>query len=262
MNDLNATLERCLDAAAEIHLRYLAEMRDRPAGFKGEDFNLLTIADTECDRRVGDLIAQAHPGHSIRSEESADRLRAGTEVEWIIDPIDGTINYAHGLPQFCIAIAVAFAGEVRLAAVRDSFHDQTYRARLGAGATLNDRPIHVSTTPELRRALVGTSFGADRRRRADRYLAQLRALLMRSHGALVMGTAALDICRVAAGQLDAYYQEDLSVWDWAASALIVREAGGRVTDYDDGGAIDARRQICASNGRIHEELLGLVNAVG
>jgi myo-inositol-1(or 4)-monophosphatase len=229
--------------------------------FKGEDYaNLITVADHESEEAIVATIRGHFPGHGILAEESGESAPRGDETatRWIIDPLDGTTNYSHGLPIYSISIAVEHEGEVLAASVSNPQTNELFVGRRGAGATRNGRLIRVSSNRALRNSLVVTGFPYDRRERADRYLAFWRAVMMRSHGLRRMGSAAIDMCYVAAGIFDAYYEESLNPWDWAAGTLIVREAGGRVTDYAGRPFEPHFKQCLASNGLVHEEMLALL----
>jgi len=222
--------------------------------------DLLTVADCESETAVVAAIRRHLPDHAILAEESGQKEppenRAPTR--WIIDPLDGTTNYSHGLPIYSISIAVEHKGEVVLGSVSNPQTGEFFLARCGCGATFNGRPIRVSSTPTLDTSLVVTGFPYDSRQRADRYLAFWRAITMRAHGLRRLGSAAIDMCYVAAGIFDAYYEESLNPWDWAAGMLIVREAGGHVTDYAGRPFEIDFKQCLATNGLVHPEMLEIL----
>jgi len=162
------------------------------------------------------------------------------------------------LAIYSVSIAVEYEGRVDFGSVSNPHTGEMFVARRGGGATLNGRPIRVSSVASLDSSLIATGFPYDSRQRADRYLGQWRAIMMRAHGLRRLGTAAIDMCYVAAGIFDGYYEESLNPWDWAAGALIVEEAGGRVTDYT-GRPFEVRFSQClATNGLIHNEMLGIL----
>jgi myo-inositol-1(or 4)-monophosphatase len=224
------------------------------------DANLLTVADEESEAAIVATIRRHFPDHAVLAEESGEsqpeKRRAATR--WIIDPLDGTTNYSHGFPIYSISIAVEHEGEVVLGSVSNPQTREFFLARRGGGATRNGRPIHVSSTASLRTGLVVTGFPYDSRERADRYLGFWRAIMQRAHGLRRLGSAAIDLCYVAAGVFDAYYEESLNPWDWGAGALIIREAGGQVTDYAGRPFEIDFNQCLASNGLVHNEMLEIL----
>jgi len=224
------------------------------------DANLITIADEESEAAIVAIIQRRFPDHAILAEESGEHrpARPGAAVRWLIDPLDGTTNYSHGFPIYSISIAVEHEGEVVLGSVSNPQLREFFFARRGEGATFNGRPIRVSSTPTLQTSLVVTGFPYDSRERADRYLGFWRAIMQRAHGLRRLGSAAIDLCYVAAGAFDAYYEESLNPWDWAAGALIVREAGGRMSDYAGRPFEVDFKQCLATNGLVHAEMLGIL----
>jgi myo-inositol-1(or 4)-monophosphatase len=221
--------------------------------------NLVTIADKESEALVIQRIKERYPDHAILAEESGPS--GSGEGKWIIDPLDGTTNFAHGYPQVSVSIALERGGQVILALVLDPVRHELFVARRGGGATLNDRPIHVSTVAELGAALLASGFPYDRRTHADFYLSFFKAFMMRTQGVRRAGSAALDLCWVAAGRVDGFWEWKLKPWDTAAGVLIVEEAGGLASDFR-GGAFDAfGEQTLASNGLVHEEMLSVLATV-
>jgi myo-inositol-1(or 4)-monophosphatase len=218
---------------------------------------------TDTDRRVEALVAErlrrAFPDHLIVAEEAS----AGTtpvrppadRYAWYLDPLDGTVNFAHGYPMFSIALAVARGPEVLFGIVHDPVRDETFTARPGAGAFVNAAPIRVSETPDLDRALVGTGFPYDTRTHADYYVGFLRDFLGHAQGVRRGGSAAIDLCYVACGRLDGFWEWKLHPWDTVAGALIVREAGGAVGDFRGAPFDPYGPQTLASNGRIHAAMV-------
>ncbi|MCX8035584.1 MAG: inositol monophosphatase [Candidatus Sumerlaeia bacterium] len=230
--------------------------------FKGRnDADLITVADRESEAAIMAIIRRAFPDHGILAEESGESRPHGSTstTQWVIDPLDGTTNFAHGLAYYSISIGVVHEGRTVLGSVSCPQLGEFFFARRGGGATLNGRPIRVSTVPSLQRSLVVTGFPYDSRQRADRYLAQWRAVMMKAHGLRRLGSAAIDLCYVAAGIFDAYYEESLNPWDWAPGALIVEEAGGRVTDYAGRPFDPDMKQCLATNGYVHDEMLHVLN---
>jgi myo-inositol-1(or 4)-monophosphatase len=224
------------------------------------DIDLVTEADLASERLIIERIRSYHPRHAILTEESGDVKEAGgpqAEYKWIIDPLDGTTNYAHGYPTFCVSVALEQGGRVVVGAVYDPTRDEMFAAERGGGATLNGRRIRASETDELNRALVCTGFPYDVRERGD-FERHFRAFIMHAQSVRRDGAAALDLAYVAAGRFEGFYEEGLRPWDVAAGVLLVEEAGGRVTHFD-GSAFDIYTPpIAASNGLVHDAMLGVL----
>jgi myo-inositol-1(or 4)-monophosphatase len=220
--------------------------------------DLVTTVDRDSERCIVDILRRHFPEHSILAEEQTNWLGANNDYRWIIDPLDGTTNFAHGYPHFCVSIALEFSGEVILGFVYDPLRDECFQATLGSGATLNGGPIHISATQELDKSLLATGFPYDHRENADSYLSYFKAFTMRSQGIRRSGSAALDLCYVAAGRLDGFWELKLKPWDVAASALIVKEAGGLMSDFVGRSFSITGNQTLASNGVIHGEMLGIL----
>ena len=231
--------------------------REQTVRYKGE-VDLVTEVDERAEGVIGEVLREAFPGYGMLAEEGGRRLGEG-DSRWIVDPLDGTTNYAHGLPIFAVSIALERAGEVILGVVHDPMREETYVAERGGGATLNGEPLRVSDTDEPIRAFLVTGFPYDR---ADMWAAVelFGRLTELTQDVRRLGAAALDLCYVAAGRLDAYYEKGLHAWDVAAGSLILKEAGGRITDYR-GREIDLEgREIVASNGLLHPLLLEVIGA--
>jgi myo-inositol-1(or 4)-monophosphatase len=231
--------------------------REQTVKYKGK-VDLVTEVDERAEAVIGEMLRGAFPGYGMLAEEGGRRLGEG-DSRWIVDPLDGTTNYAHGLPIFAVSIALERAGEVVLGVVHDPMRGETYVAERGGGATLNGEPIRVSDTDEPIRALLVTGFPYDRSDMgtAVELFGRLTEL---TQGVRRLGAAALDLCYVAAGRLDAYYEKGLHAWDVAAGSLILKEAGGRITDYR-GRELDLEgREVVASNGLLHPVLLEAIGA--
>ena len=226
--------------------------RDQNIRYKGE-VDLVTEADEKAEQKIKEVLQEAFPTYEILTEESG-RLEGEGEDCWIVDPLDGTTNYAHELPIFAASIALEREGEVVLGVVHDPMAQETYVARRGSGATLNGQSIRVSDTDELIQALLATGFPYDRQDMQPT-LDLFGRFAVLSQSMRRLGSAALDLCYVAAGRLDGYYERGVWPWDIAAGALILEEAGGKVTDYQ-GRRLDLEgREIVASNGRLHPLLI-------
>ncbi len=228
---------------------------------KTSSINLVTAADRESERLIKKVIAAAFPSHEILAEESgADYAGKTSGNRWIIDPLDGTTNFAHSFPLFSISIAVQREGETVAAGVDNPFYRERWLAEKGSGATLNGKPAAVSKATSVSQSLLVTGFPYDRRERVEHYLAAWKHVLMQAHGVLRLGSAALDLCFVASGRLDGFWEEKLAPWDMAAGSLILEEAGGRVTGHAGETFTPYGASILATNGLIHDECVGMLQA--
>jgi Archaeal fructose-1,6-bisphosphatase and related enzymes of inositol monophosphatase family len=213
--------------------------------------NLVTEIDRACERLIIDGIRAAGGSAAIVAEESAGG-RPPDGPCWYVDPLDGTTNFVHGFPHCSVSIAYVDEGRVQTAVVHDPCKNETFEAERGSGAHLNGQPLHVSRTSQLSEALLVTGFPYDRRERSNFYLRYFEAFMHAAQDVRRLGSAALDLCYVAAGRFDGFWEWKLHPWDTAAGFLIVEEAGGTVTDFD-GAAYDAwLPRILATNGLIHE----------
>ncbi len=255
-------MEPWLDTASTIAEEAGDIIRDawseaRTIAYKGE-VDLVTDTDRAVEALVVERLRAEFPDHRILAEETArpeefERLREDTPV-WVVDPLDGTTNFAHGYPHVAVSIGLCRRGAAELGVVHDPMRRETFRAIAGSGATLNGSPIQVSGVNRLETALVGTGFPYDRRQHSSAYLRFVEDVMLRAQGIRRAGTAALDLCWVACGRLDAFWEFKLKPWDMAGGAAVVVAAGGRVTDFD-GDTLDlAGKRILASNGAVHEEL--------
>ncbi|HVO92638.1 MAG TPA: inositol monophosphatase family protein [Terriglobales bacterium] len=223
--------------------------------YKGA-IDLVTTTDRDSERIIVSTLRRAFPDHSILAEEETDQRQSATPYLWLVDPLDGTTNFAHGYPQFCVSIALQYNNnEIALGLVYDPVRDECFRAVRGLGATLNDRPIATSNSAELDKSLLATGFPYDRRDFADFYLTYFKAFMMRCQGIRRSGSAALDLCYVAAGRLDGFWELKLKPWDNAAGALMVTEAGGRLSDFSGDGFSIWSQETLASNRLIHDEMV-------
>jgi myo-inositol-1(or 4)-monophosphatase len=226
----------------------------RQVSYKGSPINLVTEMDRRSEALIVEAIQRHFPGHGILAEECGAIGGAGSH-RWIVDPLDGTTNYAHGMPIYCVSIALEIGGRVALGVVYDPHRDECFVAERGQGATLNGAPLRVSATATLDESLLSTGYQYDIRSSTRNNLAEHAALLLRSHSVREIGSAVLNLACVAAGRLEAFWELSLGAWDVAAGALLVEEAGGRVTSAS-GGPLDlAAPSILASNGIIHDEIL-------
>lgn len=249
--------------AGEIVMRHFAA--PIPTTSKTSRIDIVTAADTEVEAFLVGELTRRFPTHHIVGEEGGGQGAAaeGAEYHWFVDPIDGTVNFASKLPHFCISIALATAErEPLLGVVFDPTRRELFTAVRGGGACLNGRALRVTETAELADAVITSGFPYDKHTNPDNNLREWGAFLTRIRGERRLGSAALDLCYVAAGRLDGYWEKDLKPYDVMAGLLIVREAGGVVTDYTGGAApqrMDRGRYV-ASNGRVHAEMLAVLAA--
>jgi len=230
--------------------------------YKG-DVDLVTVADRTSERLIKERMSAAFPVHGIYGEEGTlERLES--EFRWYVDPLDGTTNFAHGVPHFCVSLGLEQRpaglkpeedGVLVAAVVFDPNLGEMFTAERGRGAYLNGKPIKVSRTPELAEALVATGFPSHKRH-LNPNIHFYQEFTLRSHGVRRAGSAALDLAYVACGRYDAFWEFNLNPWDTAAGLLLIEEAGGRSTDFSGGPYRLESRENLASNGLIHEELLG------
>ena len=208
--------------------------------------DFVTRVDHAAEEAILDVVRKAYPDHAILAEESG--AVAGTaEYEWVIDPLDGTTNFIHGLPQYCVSIGIRHRGALAHGVVYDSNRNELFTASKGRGAFLNDRRIRVSKCLRLGDALVGTGFPFRELTRIDRYTGQMKNMMEKSAGVRRAGAAALDLAYVACGRLDAFWEMGLSPWDMAAGALLIQEAGGLVGDLKgDDGYLESGELACAT----------------
>lgn len=231
--------------------------------YKG-DVDLITVDDRTVEKLIRGRLGETFPEYGIFGEEGT-RERLEGEFRWYVDPLDGTTNFAHGFPQFCVSLGLEQRpqgsrpdqdGTLVAAVIYDPMRDELFTAERGRGARLNGKPMLVSRTPELAEALVATGFPS-RKRHDNPNIHFYQEFTLRSHGVRRAGSAALDLAYVASGRMDAFWEFKLNPWDTAAGILLVEEAGGRVTDFSGEPFRLDSREILASNGLIHEELLGL-----
>jgi len=224
--------------------------------FKGE-INLVTDVDHESEAYLLARIREAYPDHGVLSEESPELL-SPSRYRWIVDPLDGTTNYAHGYPCFCVSVAVERQGAVVAGAVYDPLLDESFTAALGGGASRNGKPITVSKTRELRKSLLATGFAYDVKSSSDNNFDYFRAFVLTGQAIRRDGSAALDLCYLACGRFDAFWEIKLHAWDTAAGALVAAEAGGTVTDFAGAPFDPFGIECAATNGRVHAELLAVL----
>lgn len=246
-------------SAGRLQLKYFG--RDLQIRKKGV-IDLVTEADLAVEQDIRDRVARYFPSHVFLGEEAAQSAPTSTSpYRWIVDPIDGTTNFAHGLPLFCVSIALEIDGRVDVGVVYVPVGDELFTAERGEGARLNGRRIHVTRETSLIDSLLVTGFPPQANDAQDEQLAIFGEFLSRARAVRRLGSAALDLASVAAGRFDGFWERSLHGWDVAAGALLVEEAGGRITDFEGGSFDHFGGQILASNGGIHSQLLDIVGDV-
>jgi myo-inositol-1(or 4)-monophosphatase len=251
---LDVAVEAARAAGAIQRERYRSAFRVRNKGA----VDLVTEVDLACEEAIRSVLDRRAPGTAVLGEEGG--LRGDGVDRWIVDPLDGTTNYAHGYPVFCASVGWEEAGAVRVGAIYDPLRDELFTAERGAGAFCNGAPVRVSGTPSLARALLATGFPYDRDTHPRNY-DEFRALTQATLGVRRSGSAALDLAYVACGRLDGFWEPGLKPWDVAAGTLLVTEAGGRVSGYGgDAFRLDGGN-VVASNGTLHGALLGALRGV-
>ena len=249
--------EAALRAGAIQKARYGQQIQIQQKG----EIDLVTEVDRACEDAILEILRSRCPGHDIVTEET--RLpRTGSRHVWYTDPLDGTTNYAHGYPFFCVSVGVALDDQVVAGAVYDPIKDELFTAERGGGARLNGRPLRVSTTTALLRSLLVTGFPYDLRDDLKEKLKLFNRFMGHARAIRRDGAAALDLCYLAAGRVDGFWEERLQPWDMMAGTLIVEEAGGKVTRFD-GSPVGVRAdEVLAANPALHEAMLNVLREDG
>jgi myo-inositol-1(or 4)-monophosphatase len=221
--------------------------------YKG-DADLVTVADRNSEALIRERILKQWPTHDVLGEEQG-LVDRGSDYRWYVDPLDGTTNFAHGYPVFCVSMALEYKGRLIVGLVYDPTRDELFTAEQGSGAYLNHQRISVSKTSRLAESLVATGFPSHKRHKNPNIFFY-HQITLRTHGVRRAGSAALDLCCVACGRFDGFWEFNLNSWDTAAGVLIVEEAGGKVTDFSGGPFQLNSRETLASNGLVHAALLG------
>jgi myo-inositol-1(or 4)-monophosphatase len=222
--------------------------------------DLVTEVDVAVERMFRSMIAERFPDHAILAEEMGGAAAPPAGPCWIFDPLDGTTNYAHGLPIFCASLALEIDGVPEIGAVYDPNRRELFTAEREAGAFVNGVPLRTSGAARLIDAMLVTGFPYDVHARVDEIVGLFGAFVGRARAVRRLGSAAIDLCWVAAGRMDGFWESDLQPWDLAGGALIVAEAGGRVTDTAGRAFTSRAGQVVASNGHIHDEMLAVIEA--
>lgn len=229
----------------------------REISFKGA-VDLVTNFDKKSQQIIVDLLTAHYPDFDYMAEEGLVEKK-GSDYRWIIDPIDGTTNFAHGFPVFCVSIALEKRGDVVVGVIYDPMRDEMFSACKGEGASLNGIPITVSSTVELDKSLLSTGFPYDVRDSRENNLDHFSHFAVRAQAIRRCGSAAIDLCYVACGRFDGFWELKLAPWDVAAGALIVSEAGGKVSDFRGAPEDIFGKEILASNGHIHEQMMAVLD---
>ena len=232
--------------------------KSKQVSTKSNAIDLVTTVDHASEELIVDILHKRFPAHSIVAEEKTALAMGQEQYRWIIDPLDGTTNFVHSYPQCSVSIALEREGKVVLGLVYDPLRNEIFHALEQHGAFLNGKRIRTSEVAVLDNALLGTGFPYDRKEKADFYLGFFRSFMLSCQGIRRAGSAALDLCYVASGRLDGFWEFKLRAWDTAAGSLIVREAGGTVTDFSGKEFSIWGEQTLASNGRIHAEMLAVI----
>lgn len=251
-----AALSEALDEAGDVLKRRFGRVRAR---LKGRA-NLVTEADLASQKAVVRVLKRRCPGHDWRCEEDEAR-DTGSDFVWVVDPLDGTTNYAHGYPSSCVSVGLLHRGRPLLGGVQDPFRGERFTAERGKGARLNGRTIKVSSPRRLSDSLFITGFAYDRAEKSRYYVELYRRFMIAGHDVRRSGAAALDLAWIAAGRAEGFWEFGLSPWDVAAGRLLVEEAGGKVTDFSGRGwerLEDYGAQTLAANGRVHGDMLALI----
>ncbi len=225
---------------------------------QGEERNLVSEIDKGSEAKIIGIIKRKYPNHAILAEESG-ASESSSDYKWVIDPLDGTTNFLHGLPIFCVTIGVEYKGEIVAGVVYDPNLDELFTAEKGSGAFLNGRRLKVSSASSLINSLLVTGFPYDIAQNPDNAIGHFVNFLVEGQGLRRLGSAALDLSYVAAGRFDGFWEVNLNPWDMAAGVLFVREAGGKVTDFVGGESTIYKKQVLATNGIIHDAMLNVLS---
>ncbi len=252
MNPMLNIAVRAARAAENVIIRQIDHVQDLPVSRKSRN-DFVTEVDKQAEKVIIDTIHKSYPDHAILAEESGQQ--GDSQYVWIIDPLDGTTNFIHGFPQYAISIALQHRGEIEQAVVYDPLRQELFTASRGAGASLNNKRIRVSKQNRLEGALLGTGFPFKQQERLDDYLKSFRALFPMTAGIRRAGAASLDLAYVACGRLDGFWELGLKPWDMAAGALLVKEAGGMISDLDGRENYLKTGDVIAATPNLYDEML-------
>lgn len=258
-----ALLQTAIEIARRAGAIQLARRTGEVRIDKKSAIDLVTQVDLEIEAVCRDLLAERFPDHAVLAEEFPNRPETALGSSgycWIIDPLDGTVNYAHGLPLYCCSVALEVSGQLQLGVVFDPNRDELFVAERGGGARLNGSPLAVSSESRLGDAMLCTGFPYDVQATVDEVIGLFGAFVERARAVRRLGSAALDLCYLAAGRFDGFWEQRLHPWDTAAGVLMIEEAGGLVTALDGGAFAVRDGNILATNGRLHEAMQEIVHA--
>ena len=247
---------RAARAGGKILLRRMAGLRRSQFRRKGK-YDWVTDVDRESERAILGILRKAFPGHSLKAEESAP-TEAARSRQWLIDPLDGTVNYMHRFPMFCVSIGFMDRGRLEVGVVYDPVREELFTARRGKGAFLNGRRIRVTSTAAFEGSMLATGFPFRAKDKMDLYLGSFRKIFLKTGSIRRAGSAALDLAYIACGRMDGFWEMALQPWDMAAGALLIQEAGGRVTDFFGENKYLERGHVLAGNRPIHRRMLRLL----
>lgn len=228
---------------------------------QGESKNLVTEIDKRSEEMIIEQIKRHYPAHEILAEEGGMQKTQSSDYRWIIDPLDGTTNYTHGFPVFCVSIGLEWKGEIILGVIYDPNHNELFTAEKGKGAFLNGKQIRVSAAATLERGMLVTGFPYNIAQNPNHAIERFISFLLKAQAVRRMGSAAIDLAYVAVGRYEGFWEVDLNPWDMAAGVLLVREAGGKVTSFGENEFSIYRKDIVASNGLVHDEMMAILKAV-
>ena len=220
--------------------------------YKGE-INVVTNVDKKAEKIIVHAIKKAYPSHNFLAEENS-YPRKKSDFTWVIDPLDGTTNFLHGFPVFCVSVALAFKNKVIAGAIYDPIRNELFYAEKGMGAFLNGKKISVSNVKKLKKSLLATGFAYDVRKEADNNIDNFARFLKKAQAVRRAGSAAIDLCYVACGRFDGFWERGLHPWDIAAASLMVNEAGGKITGFTGSKFSIFDKEILASNSKIHSQM--------
>ncbi len=246
-------------AAGDLLRRSVGKVKDIQLK-GGESKNLVTEIDRRSEELIISILHRHFPQHDILAEESGKERGRASDYRWIIDPLDGTTNFTHGFPVFCVSIGLEWKGEIVLGVIYDPNLDELFSAQKGKGAFLNSRPLHVSRADRLERSLLVTGFPYNISRNPNSAIERFIRFLMNAQAVRRMGSAAIDLAYVAAGRYEGFWEVELNPWDMAAGTLLVTEAGGKVTTFNGGPFSIYDKEILATNGLVHEEMIRTLGA--
>lgn len=242
-------------ASGEIQMNHLHH--EKEVEFKGE-INLVTQVDKKCEKEIVSMIHKAFPSHDILAEEGSG-VRKNSDYKWIVDPLDGTTNYAHSYPLFCTSIALEYKGAIVVGAVYEPNLKELFLAEKGAGATWNGQKMQVSKTLKLDQALLATGFAYNVKQTQNNNLNHFSNFILNSRAVRRDGVAAVDLCYAAMGRFDGFWELELQPWDLAAGFLMVEEAGGRVSDFRGKPFNIYMKEVLASNSFIHKDMIRILS---